>query len=137
MRVLVTGSRDWADINVVWSRLDALYGSAATDEDFTVVHGDCPTGADRQAREWCETMHDQPGDPVPNVIEERHPADWRTFGRAAGFRRNAEMVSLGADWVLAFIKDESRGASHTLGLARKAGIREHLDEVRSIGGATG
>jgi hypothetical protein len=138
VRVLVTGSRDWPDINVVWSRLDTLYGTCARDEDFVVVHGDCPTGADRQAREWCEVMHDKPVDPYPRVVEERHPAHWRTLGvldRGAGFRRNAEMVAAGADWVLAFIKDGSRGATHTHDLAVKAGIRIHLDTLTSIGGS--
>ena len=43
MRVLVTGSRSWQDQASVWSALDAL---ACRGQQVTVVHGDCPQGAD-------------------------------------------------------------------------------------------
>jgi hypothetical protein len=88
-----------------------------------IVHGACPTGAD------CHRQRMGPGgSPAPRIIgltEERHPADWRpggVFDRSAGFRRNAHMVSLGADVCLAFIRNGSNGASHTARLASQAGI---------------
>lgn len=117
MRVLVTGSRDWDDRARLVAALDEL---TALDQPLTVVHGACPTGADQMASEWCEAWADNPYD--SNVFEEQHPADWRAYGKSAGFRRNDLMVRLGADICLAFIKNNSKGATMTANLAEKAGI---------------
>lgn len=122
-RVLVTGSRDWDDIPTLRRALnDVLTKLPNFATPVIVVHGDCPNGADRQASAWVQDAKDGP---LFAVSEEKHPANWRPAGqidRGAGFRRNAEMVNLGADLCLAFIKDGSRGASHTADLAEQAGI---------------
>lgn len=112
MRILVTGSRDWDDEDAIYNALRELDWKHGY-ENLTLVHGACPTGADDIAqahaifRGW---------------RVERHPAKWFEYGKRAGFLRNAEMVSLGADLCLAFIKNGSRGATHTADLAEKAGI---------------
>ncbi len=116
-RVLVTGSRDWVDQTTIWGALD---DALREHHDVTVVHGACPSGADAIARDW--TRHAYRASELGVMREEEHPADWRQFGKQAGFRRNAEMVALGADLCLAFIKNGSRGATHTADLAEKAGI---------------
>lgn len=134
MRVLVTGSRDWQAERRVWEELDMLLvDTAATQEDLVVVHGDCPKGVDRMARNWVERRRDVYA--VTRVSQERHPARWSEFGKPAGFRRNAEMVGVGADVCLAFIRPCSKinchysephgshGASNTADLAMRAGIK--------------
>lgn len=110
-RVLVTGSRDWTDREVIHLALNFLFSKHGL--DIVLVHGDCPTGADAIANEWATRR---------GLLVERHPADWPAHGSAAGPVRNKAMVQLGADICLAFIKDKSRGASHCLGLAEKAGM---------------
>lgn len=114
MRILVTGSRDWDDQVVIVEALwQAAMGASAKGEVPTLVHGACPTGADHIAdMVWSTNQW-----PV-----ERHPADWEQFGKRAGFLRNKEMVDLGADVCLAFIKNDSKGASMTARLAEEAGI---------------
>jgi len=107
VRILVTGSRDWDDAVLIAAVLSDYPAYA------TVVHGACPTGADHIADYVAQLFHLQ---------IERHPAEWNTYGKAAGFRRNAEMVNLGADVCLAFIKNNSKGATHTVNLAEQAGI---------------
>lgn len=109
MRVLVTGSRDWHDVDVVFAALSEV----CTEVGTVVVHGDCPTGADRIASDWCQTQRD--------IFEEKHPANWK-FGKSAGPIRNQHMVDLGADICLAFPLPESRGTRHCMTAAAKAGI---------------
>ena len=112
VRILVTGSRIWTDVDAValtlYSVVDDLHPKYVW-----VVHGDCPLGVDRIARLIAG---------VNRWNDERHPADWDTYGRRAGYVRNAEMVKLGADICLAFIKNKSRGASMCADLAEKNGI---------------
>lgn len=124
LRVLVTGSRTWTDYATIHNRLAGLrYGH--NKGPMVVVHGACPRGADQIASEWVQALRH------PDVTEERHPADWSGLGKPAGYVRNAEMVALGADLVLAFIHDGSRGATHCAGLAEKAGIQTLRFETRT------
>jgi len=133
MRVLVTGSRDWPDVEQVRLELDTelLNAVDSGDDVLTVVHGNCPTGADYQAGMWAKERIAQ-GYPVEI---EHHPADWDQFGKRAGFIRNAEMVDLGANVCLAFIYNGSNGASHTRDLAKKAGIptQEYIKNGTAMG----
>lgn len=110
-RLLVTGSRDWTDVDVIELALAEAW--KALDYDVVLIHGACPHGADAIAAElWLCQGFDV----------EAHPADWGQYGRRAGFKRNADMVGLGADLCLAFIKNESRGATMTADLSDRAGI---------------
>jgi hypothetical protein len=114
----VTGSRKWNKSWVVHfelARAFLFYGP------FALVHGDCPTGADADARHWFEVAGQ-----FLDCREERHPADWVRHGKAAGPIRNIEMVKAGADLVLAYPLPGGSGTQHTIDLARKAGIEVRI-----------
>lgn len=113
MRILVTGSRDWDDQWVLENAaVEALRELGI--REATLVSGGCPTGADRMMEDFWHMSR------LGKV--EYHPADWSKHGRKAGFVRNAEMVNLGADICLAFIKNNSKGATMTADMAEKKGI---------------
>lgn len=119
-RVLITGSREWDDRTAVYGHLDDLLRDH---KRLTVVHGACRTGADDIARAWLHDARRTSG--LGTAVEEAHPADWNGYGKQAGFIRNAEMVSLGADLCLAFYWQGAgnKGTDHCATQAENAGIR--------------
>lgn len=118
-RILVTGSRHWLDREAVYHNLfrERITTVGLGCRGMIVVHGACPTGADAIADLWCAACQATAG-----VQVERHPADWKTHGKAAGMIRNQKMVDLGADMVLAFPMPDSRGTVDCMERARLAGI---------------
>jgi hypothetical protein len=108
-RVLVTGSRDWPNRDAVTF---TLLNERARG-DFILVHGDCPTGADRFAREHAKAY---------GIATEVYPADWARFGRAAGPKRNQEMVDSGIDVCHAFPLGVSRGTRDCMRRVEHAGV---------------
>ena len=110
-RLLVTGSRTWDKEDLMRRLLVKVYNQVK-DRDPILVHGTAP-GADEMASAiWLD---------LGGAVEP-HPADWDKWGKAAGFIRNQQMVDLGANLCIAFIRDNSRGASMTAKIADKAGI---------------
>lgn len=118
IRVLVTGSRDWPFPEVIGEKLSKFLNYPG----FTIVHGACPTGADKQADEWAIAN---------NVSIERYPAKWDEFGKRAGFLRNKEMVDTRPDFCYAFILNGSKGATNCADLAKAKGIPTKRIEATS------
>lgn len=120
MRILITGSRDLTDANVVVEAITNLSASAPV----TIVVGDCPTGADLFARGfWGQIIADRHHPETPDNLRV-FKADWQAHGKAAGPLRNQAMVDSGADVCLAFYKQGAgnRGTSDCVTRARAAGI---------------
>jgi hypothetical protein len=120
MRILVTGSRTFDDALTIRQALDAVAFGAIGGryQRLVVVHGAAPRGADAIADMWVRSWTVD----ELHVTAERHPALWNEHGKRAGMVRNATMVHSGADLVLAFIRDDSPGATHCAELAGEAGL---------------
>lgn len=111
-RVIVTGSRDWSDWEKLYAALmDEYRGWTCT--SMTIVHGGCSTGADAFAEQAAKL------NAKLSVKSEIYEADWSQYGKAAGPIRNQRMVDDGADIVLAFPLESSKG---TWDCVRRAGI---------------
>ena len=112
LRLLVTGSRTWDDTRAIDPALAVIL--ARHPEGVLLVHGACRRGADAIAAAYA--AH------TPGYRTEAHPASWHRHGRTAGHLRNAEMVGLGADGCVAFLRGVGPGTAATVRLARAAGI---------------
>lgn len=122
MRVLICGSRDWADYEAVATVLAGLDDQADSrpDRHLVVIEGGAK-GADACAAAWCEANKDYVG-------HERFPADWETYGKSAGPVRNREMLEQGKPEIVWAFKThvESRGTNHMVNLARTAGVPTYV-----------
>lgn len=102
-RVAVIGSRDFNDYDLVIKILDEY-------EISLIVSGGA-RGADALAERYADD----------NFIETLiFPADWKKYGKRAGFIRNKDIVD-NSDFVVAFWDGKSRGTKSSIDLATKAG----------------
>lgn len=92
-KVIVAGSRTFQNYQLLRAELDAI-----KDQVGEVFCGEAK-GADTLGRNWA----------YENGIKIRSfPADWQTYGKIAGMRRNAEMAQY-ADMLVAFWDGKSTG----------------------------
>jgi hypothetical protein len=149
-RVLVTGSRTWDRPGVIQEALIGIQ-DAHRGERLVLVHGMCDPRhpATGQPVRWAVASHLDDWQKAAllgadwlaaHIADgfgweiEAHPADWQRHKKAAGFRRNEHMVSLGASECRAFLAEcvkpgcsvprphASHGGSHCADLAKRAGI---------------
>src|SRR5688572_13581949 len=95
MKVVVTASRDWEDGRAIMFKLAEL------PDGSTVIHGDSGRG-DKCAKHAALALGF-------NCLDFR--ADWGTYGKAAGPKRNGRMLDQQPDKVLAFRLRMSRGTT--------------------------
>ena len=124
MRVLVCGSRDWADRATVYSVLDEIAP--------TTIREGCYRGADKIAEDYALSRH---------LPCEHYPAQWGTRGKAAGPERNERMLrgeALGRppegppDLVVAFDLG-TPGTSDMVSRAIQAGFRVRVITPAGVG----
>lgn len=118
MKIIVTGGRDYKDINKVYTVLNAL-------SPDSIVVGDCPTGVDEFVRRWQLTVKEDRLASMDNCWPkiEVYEADWDEYGKAAGPIRNGEMLedNTDADFVVVF-----PGGNGTKDCARQAKLKNFI-----------
>ena len=96
MRLLVTGDRDWSNVELLNSTLDLLHILYRID---ILIEGEA-RGADKLSRIHGEKL---------GIKVLRYYADWRNLGLKAGVIRNTRMLEEGRpDFAVAFHHDLSK-----------------------------
>lgn len=107
MRVLVTGGREFDDLELLEMTLDTIHAA----QGFAVLIHGAASGADSLAGEWA----------ARNGIEVLAcPADWKRYGRRAGPLRNRQMLDLSPDLLVAF--PGGRGTADMIAAAKERGV---------------
>ena len=107
MRLIVAGSRDFSDYELLCEVLDEFLGGLNI-EAVEIVSGGA-RGADRLGERYARERLKVPA--------KLFLADWRSEGRSAGITRNIRMGQYG-DALVAFWDGESRGTGHMISLMK-------------------
>lgn len=102
-KLIIAGGRDFGDYPLLSRIIRPYVDSLTGDEQISVVSG-AARGADSLGKAFA-LEH--------NLKLYEFPADWDTYGKRAGYIRNAEMGDF-ADLLVAFWDGESRGTRHMI-----------------------
>lgn len=106
-KVIVAGSREFDDAFQLETELNNYVEKLGEQYAVSIVSG-MARGADRLAYQFAKENR---------VVCHEFPADWDKYGKAAGYRRNAEMARF-ADALIAFWDGESKGTKNMIDTMR-------------------
>lgn len=108
MRVVIAGGRDFTDYELLQVKLNILLSKT---QDVEIVSGGAK-GADTLAERYAKE-HSYPF--------KLFKADWKRYGKSAGYRRNNEMADY-CTHVVVFWDGQSKGTKSMLSLAIKRNL---------------
>lgn len=113
MRIIIAGTRTFDDYALLSFEVTmfVLEHSKNLLQDLVIISGTA-SGADKLGELFAESI---------GVPCERFPADWGTYGKSAGYRRNVEMAN-NADAAIIFWDGVSRGTKHMIDIATEKGL---------------
>lgn len=106
--VIIAGTRTFSDYRLLQERCDYYFSSK---KPTSIVCGEA-RGADSLGKRYAQEH---------GIKVDSFPADWDTYGRKAGYIRNAQMAD-NADALIAFWDGKSRGTANMISLARENGL---------------
>lgn len=112
-KVIVAGGRDFNNYRGLAASLDHLLKNVI--DDIEIVCG-MARGADRLGEQYAKER----GYRIRYM-----PADWDTYGRSAGYKRNVQMAEY-ADALVAFWDGASSGTRHMIKTAQEKGLEVRI-----------
>ncbi len=107
-RVVVAGCRDFNDYEQAKNFINMCIDDIRKKYTLVFVSGGC-RGADSLGERYA----------TENGFKiEKYPADWKTYGRGAGPKRNKQMAEI-SDYVICFWDEKSKGTKSMIDYALK------------------
>lgn len=125
IRVIIAGGRDFDNFPLLMNKCIEILSEETKEDDsidkIRIVSG-AARGADRLGEEYARISH---------YDVSRFPAAWDTYGKSAGYRRNAEMAKFASEdnnvgVLIAFWDGKSRGTKHMIDLAKRYELKVHV-----------
>jgi hypothetical protein len=111
LKVIIAGGRDFNDYNLLKLKVDKILSQKKITHKIFILSGNA-RGADSLGEQYAKE----------NSLEIiKFPADWSTYGKQAGMKRNVEMANE-ADALIAFWDGNSHGTKHMIDIATKKGL---------------
>lgn len=107
-KIVIAGCRNYNNYKQAKAFLDSYLNNIKKEHEIIIISG-CSNGADRLGELYAEEN---------GFKIEKHPADWKRYGRSAGPKRNEEMAKI-ADAVICFWDRKSRGTKSMIDFANK------------------
>ena len=117
-RVIVAGTREFGNYLLLRMKLTD-YLLPIPDEEIEIISGTA-RGADKLGEQYASDY---------NLKCIKFPADWNTYGKSAGYRRNAEMAKYASQEhgvLFAFWDGKSKGTKHMIDLAYKYNLETYV-----------
>ena len=108
IRVVIAGCRDYENYEEAKKYIDICLSDIRKENEIVIVSG-CARGADALGEKYAKEN---------GFKVEKYPADWITYGRSAGPKRNEEMAKI-SDYVICFWDGKSRGTKSMIEYAKK------------------
>ena len=109
-RVVIAGCRNYYNYGEAKAYIDFCLSNIRKENEIIIVSGGA-SGADAMGERYANEN---------KLAIERHPADWKTYGRSAGPKRNKQMAEV-SDYVICFWDQKSPGTKSMIDFARKLG----------------
>lgn len=97
-RVVIAGCRYYNNYDEAKNYIDFCLSNIRKENDIVIVSG-CASGADAIGERYAEEN---------GFKVEKYPADWKTYGKSAGPRRNKQMAEI-SNFVICFWNGKSKG----------------------------
>ena len=108
-KVIIAGGRDFHDFPTLCVTMDNLLKEKVRTCKITIISGGA-RGADTLGERYAK---------LRNLTVIRMKADWKKYGRTAGFVRNGDMLNR-ADGVVCFWDKRSKGTLHMIDITNEA-----------------